>query len=181
MARFLLLAAMLLLSTPAAVRAETAPAAVTPDEAKVIATEAYVYLYPLITMDVTRRQATNVSDHTSTGRAPTNTFAHMRHFPDASFRDVVRPNFDTLYSAAWIDLTKGPAVISAPDTKGRYYLLPMLDMWSDVFAVPGRRTTGTGAAKFALVPPGWTGAIPAGTTRINAPTPPCMDHRPDAD
>jgi hypothetical protein len=144
---------------------------VSPAEARVIAQEAYIYLYPLITMDVTRKQLINTDPKTDgIGGAP-NRFNHIRAFPDANMRVVVRPNFDTLYSSAWLDLTDGPVVVSTADTGGRYFLLPMLDMWTDVFAVPGKRTQGTGAANFAVVPPGWTGALPPDIERIQAPTP----------
>ncbi len=156
---------------PALLNGAVADEPVSEKEARDIAAEAYVYFYPLITMDVSRRQATGVEAGKMPGRGPMNTFIHLRAFPDAKFREVVRPNFDTLYSAAWLDLTGGPVVVSAPDTAGRYYLLPMLDMWSDVFAVPGKRTTGTAAARFAVVPPGWRGEVPEGTERIDAPTP----------
>lgn len=140
-------------------------------EARDIAVEAYVYFYPLVTMDVTRRLTTGGEAGAVAGHAPMNSFAHIRAYPDANFREVVRPNFDTLYSSGWVDLTGGPVVVSVPDTGGRYYLLPMLDMWSDVFAVPGKRTTGTGAGRFAVVPPGWRGDLPDGAERIDAPTP----------
>src|SRR6516164_10185807 len=143
----------------------------TEQEAYQIGMETYIYTYPLVTMDVTRRQATNVEAGKTVGRGPVNTFTHIRAYPTAEFRDVVRPNFDTLYSAAWLDLTKEPMVVSVPDTNVRYYLLPMLDMWTDVFASPCWRTTGTQAGNFLVTPPGWTGDTPSGMTRIDAPTP----------
>jgi hypothetical protein len=141
------------------------------DEAQAIAAEAYFYFYPLVTMDLTRKQLINSDPKTAGIGGPPNTFDNIQAYPTADMKAVVRPNFDTLYSSAWLDLTREPMVVSVPDTNGRYYLLPMLDMWTDVFASPGWRTTGTKAANFLLVPPGWNGDVPAGLTRINAPTP----------
>ena len=117
---------------------------------------AYVYFYPLITMDLTRRQLTNGGQAATPIQGPMNTFVNVGAYPAADMKVVVRPNFDTLYSSAWLDLTKEPVVVSVPDTGGRYYLLPMLDMWTDVFASPGWRTTGAKAGNFLVARAGWT-------------------------
>lgn len=133
--------------------------------------EAYLYLYPLVTMEVTRRQLTNVEAGIVPGRAPMGQWAHIPAFPTADFKAVVRPNFDTLYSVAWLDLSGGPVVVSIPDTQGRYYVLPVYDMWTDAFAAPGWRTTGTGEQHHALIPPDWSGSLPEGVSALAAPTP----------
>jgi hypothetical protein len=145
--------------------------AVSEKEAQSIGTSAYLYFYPLITMDITRKQMTNTEPGKIPGFAPMNTYANVPQYPTADMKAVVRPNFDTLYSTSWIDLTQGPVVLSVPNTQGRYYLLPLLDMWTDVFASPGWRTTGTEAADFVVVPQGWTGKLPENLQVITAPTP----------
>ena len=161
----------LFLSLTPAPAAVAAPGVITEEEAHAIGVDAYLYFYPIITMDVTRKQLTNQEPGKGSIGGPMNAFNNIQTFPTADMRVVVRPNFDTLYSSGWLNLTKEPMVVSVPDTGGRYYLLPMLDMWTDVFASPGWRTTGTQAANFLLALPGWTGSVPDGVTRIDAPTP----------
>jgi hypothetical protein len=140
------------------------------DDVRTLATEAYIYLYPLVTMEATRRQMTNTVPGTKPGMGPPDEFHHVRAFPTADFRAVVRPNFDTLYSSAWIDLDGGPVRVLAPDTADRYFMLPVLDMWTDVFANPGKRTTGTGAQEFTLVGPRGAGETRLDGTVIASPT-----------
>jgi hypothetical protein len=144
---------------------------ITEQEAHAIGVDAYLYFYSLISLDLTRKQSTNVEPGKEIGKGPMNAFWSYPAFPAADNKLVVRFNFDTLYSPAWLDMTKEPVVLSAPSTDGRYYLLPMLDMWSNVFASPGWRTTGTQAGNFLITPPGWSGTVPSGMTRIDAPTP----------
>jgi hypothetical protein len=134
-----------------------------------LATDAYVYGYPLVTMEMTRRIMTNVAAPQGT-RAPMGQFVKARSYPDATFRDVTAPNADTLYTTAWIDLGKEPWVFGIPDMKDRYFLFPMLNGWTDVFQVPGKRTTGTKAQTYAITGPGWKGTLPAGVTEYKSPT-----------
>lgn len=146
---------------------------VAPDTATAqeIAIEGYTYLYPLVLTDLTRRQMTNV-EHIGerTGRGPVDVFVHAAAFPPADFRDVVRPNFDTLYSTAWLDVRDEPRIVSVPAAGNLYYLLPLYDVFGEVFACPGPRTTGTEATSFAIVGPGWTGELPEGMRRYESPS-----------
>jgi hypothetical protein len=141
----------------------------TEDEAAALGEEAYVFGYPLVTMDYTRRVMTNVAEPEGT-RGPMGRFVNIRAYPTAEFRDVTAPNADTLYSTAWLDLSKEPYILSLPDEADRYYLMPMLSVWTDVFEVPGKRTTGTKAQKYAITGPGWKGTLPEGLTEYKSPT-----------
>ena len=134
-----------------------------------LATDAYIYGYPLVTMEMTRRVVTNVPTVEGT-RGPMGQFIKLRQYPNASFRDVTAPNADTLYTTAFIDVGKEPWVISIPDMKDRYFLFPMLDGWTNVFQVPGKRTTGTKAQTYAITGPGWKGTLPAGVKEYKSPT-----------
>ena len=148
---------------------ETSTKTTTSDE-KVfeIVTKAYIFGYPMLLMDYTKKVSTNVKVPTSV-YAPVNQLGHFREFPDDKFTDVVKANVDTYYSNAWYDLKEEPVVLTVPATD-RYYLLPLYDAYSNVFSVPGPRTTGTGAHMFLLTGPFWKGEIPEGMTQIKAPT-----------
>jgi hypothetical protein len=146
-----------------------APVKLSPDEAKQLAVEAYIYGYPLITMEMTRRVITNVAKPAGT-RAPMGHLIRLREYPNAAFRDVTAPNADTLYTTAFIDVSREPFVLSIPDAHDRYYLFPMLDAWTDVFQVPGKRTTGTGPQQYAITGPHWNGTLPGGVTQYKSPT-----------
>jgi hypothetical protein len=130
-------------------------------------TDAYIFGIPIVLEDLTRRK---LIDGANPRHGFINNFTHLSFFPDASFRLVVRPNADTYYSTAFLDLGKEPIVLSVPDTKGRYYMMPMMDAYTNVFASPGKRTTGTSQATYLISGPSWTGTVPAGMQQIKAPT-----------
>ncbi len=141
----------------------------TQEQALALGKEIYIYGYPLVTMDMTRKVMTNVE--TVEGlRAPLGQFVNAREYPNATFRDVTAPNADTLYSSAWINLSAEPYILHVPDMNGRYYLMPLLNGWTDVFADPGTRTTGTKAQDFAIVGPTWHGKLPKGMKQLKSAT-----------
>lgn len=100
-----------------------------------------------------------------------NLFSHSRRLLNASDRRVVTPNNDTLYTNAWLDLSDGPVLIKTPDTGERYYVLGLLDFYTNPFAHLGTRTTGNGAQTFFVHGPQWQGTVPAGCTAVDCPTP----------
>ncbi len=129
----------------------------------VLGAEAYVYGYPLVIMDVTRVRAIQ-------NLGPENELQRVRQFPDAQFKNVVRPNVDTLYTTAFIDMAQGPWVFEMAPNSDRYELMPFMDAWTNVFASPGTRTTGTAGGVFLLAGPGWNGPTPAGMQLLRSPT-----------
>ena len=133
------------------------------------AVQAYLYAYPLVMMEMSRRISTNLESPVGT-RAPMNQFAFLREYPNASFTDVVAPNADTLYEVGWFDVSKEPMVITTPDIGKRYALFPMLSAWTNVFDSPGTRTTGGASQTFAVTGPGWSGTLPAGLRQVKCAT-----------
>ena len=152
--------------------AAQAQSAITEQEAHAIGVDAYLYFYPLITMDITRKQSTNIEPGKEFGKGPMNMFVNVPAYPPADLKVVVRIELRHALFDRVAGSHQGAAWSSPRRTRtGGYYLLPMLDMWTDVFASPGWRTTGTKAGNFLVTPPGWSGTVPDGFTRIAAPTP----------
>lgn len=154
------------LGTAAAPASE--PIKPTTAEVREIAASAYTFAYPLVLVDVTRR--TDLERRAQAGAPGANHFAHAQAFPDDRSRIVIRPNADTLYSIAWLDLSHEPILLHVPDTHGRYYVMQLLDAWTETFAMPGKRTHGTDARWFGIAGPGWKGTLPPDVERIDAPT-----------
>lgn len=140
-------------------------------EAQKIALDAYIYGYPLMTSEITREAFVNTAaPNPETLQAPMNQFVKQPAYPPATYQGVTAPNADTLYSAAFFDVTKEPLVFSYPDMKDRYFLFPIYDMWTEVITSPGTRTTGSAGKNILITGPGWHGAVPAGMTQVKMPT-----------
>ena len=133
------------------------------------AVDAYIYGFPLVTMDMTRKQTTNVASAGAL-RAPIGQLVRVRAYPTAEYRDVPGANTDTLYTMVWLDVSKEPWIFSIPDMGDRYYMMPMLDSWTNVFQSPGTRTTGNSAQRYVITGPRWSGALPEDVTEYKSPT-----------
>lgn len=155
--------------SPAPVAAPAPLAPMTAQELHDTAVDAYIYAYPMVLMELTRRNTTNVSSALD-GKAPMNQFGHKTVFPDARTPEARWPNTDTLYSSMWYDVSRGPVIVRVPEAGNRYYVLSLLDMWTDVFASRGTRTNGNGPQTFAIVGPYWNGPLPAGVDVVRSPT-----------
>jgi hypothetical protein len=130
--------------------------------------QAFVYGYPLVA-DVSEVVRFTQSGMGSVPAAPLNQFSHARTL--AGPRDTfVTINNDTLYSIAQLDLSGGPLLLDVPDAHGRYYVMQFIDAWTNNFAYVGKRASGTDASTWFLTPPGWSGEVPGGTTRVPVPT-----------
>jgi hypothetical protein len=132
-----------------------------------LAAGATLYALPLVIIDLTREET--FADPAAADATP-NRFFHIPILANASFRTVVRPNVDTLYSTAWLDLTSEPVLLTVPPSNGRYFMIQCMDAWTNVFADPGIRTLGNNGATYAIVGPDWHGQLPTGVEEIRAPT-----------
>jgi hypothetical protein len=131
--------------------------------------EAYIYGYPLVTMDLTRRQLTNV-DVADESHGPMGQLIKMRNFPAVDNHVAAAPNAETLYTMVWYDLSKEPWVFSIPDMGERFYIMPMLSGFNEVFFVAGSRATGQKPQTYVITGPGWTGQLPDTIIQVKSPT-----------
>lgn len=144
-------------------------APMTEAELRDAAVDAYIYAYPLVLMEMTRRASTNVQSPLA-GRAPMNQFGHRTAYPDPRANDVAWPSTDALYSSLWYDVSREPLIVQVPAAGQRYYMLSLYDMWADMYAARGTRTTGNVAQTFAIVGPSWVGTLPPGVDTVRSPT-----------
>ena len=134
-----------------------------------IAVDAYIYGYPLVTFDTVRQQQTNVAAPDAE-HAPMGQLIKMRTYPAVDNHCCAAPNADTLYTMAWLDVSKEPYVFGIPEMGKRYYIMPMLDGYSEVFFVASAPLTGGGPQTYAITGPGWSGQLPAGVKQVKSPT-----------
>src|SRR6266700_6545168 len=135
--------------------------------------QAFIYGFPYIYNARLRHNwVTGPAGPAAVPYAPVNHFWHATKPADAAHRDGSCPNNDTLYSLAWVDVSREPAILSHPNMGNRYFTFELMAFSSDNFGYVGQRSTGSGAGHFAITGPGWKGSLPAGVKKTRpSPTP----------
>lgn len=135
-------------------------------DAQALAKEAYIYAYAPVYMERQRRNMVSVDADRGDASAPENSFGNVRALGSPAFKTIVMPNNDTLYSSAWIDLSKGPFLLEVPPMGDRYFTFQMMDAFSNTFDYVGARATGKQGGRFLLAAPGWAGIPPEGVDKV---------------
>ena len=138
------------------------------DYAYTLGMQAYVFGFPYVYLPTLRWMWVTLPKPPGsiTPYAPLNHFFHVRVLATADYRDGGAPNNDTLYSIAWVDVSKEPIILSHPDIGDRYFTFEIASIDSDNFAYVGSRTTGGKAGSFAMVGPDWKGSLPEGVKSL---------------
>lgn len=146
--------------------ASTTPAPVTPEEARAIAKEAYIYGFPIV--DNYRVQYTYFVDKQDPQyKGGWNEVHNTARVFTPEDTTIQTPNSDTPYSAVGADLRTEPLVLTVPPIQqDRYYSLQFVDGYTYNFAYVGSRTTGNGGGKYLLAGPDWKGEKPAGIDEV---------------
>ncbi|MDQ2863859.1 MAG: DUF1254 domain-containing protein [Bacteroidota bacterium] len=137
----------------------------------------FIYLWPLMLLYIYKRSV--LAKGGGDGPVPLNTlytvpqtiFANPFHAPAGASKFMTTGvNHDTLLTAGWLDLRKGPQILHVPDMAGRYYSVQFTDTSKNInFAYVGKRATGTKAGNYIITGPGWKGQVPSGMKRISSP------------
>jgi hypothetical protein len=135
-----------------------------------IATLAYIWGFPLVTMERQFNFVTNPNVPPGIGRGPSNAISCATALANASFTDVVTPNSDTLYCQSQFDLRKEPVVIVVPPINDRYYSFEFLDAYTNDYTYLGQRASGGNGGTYLMAGPDWNGQVPEGMTKIWTPT-----------
>ena len=142
----------------------------TSNKSEDIATLAYIWGFPLVTMERQFNFVTNPNVPPGPGRGPANTISCARELANASFTDIVSPNADTLFCYTQFDLKNEPVVLVVPPIADRYYTFQFLDAYTNDYAYVGTRETGSTGGTYLLAGPDWDGQVPEGMTKIWTPT-----------
>jgi hypothetical protein len=146
-------------STPSSKTPKGANEELSSKEATAIAKEAYIYAFPM--MENYRTMYVQAIDRTAPGYSgPFNQLLHRAELLGPDFKDIVRPNNDTLYSMGWLELRAQPIVITVPEIKDRYYSVQLIDMFTHNLGYIGTRATGTEAGSYVIAGPQWEGTKP---------------------